>query len=174
MKHLLSFAPRFVVRDEVILPGSQRVLPVEYGFFPPECPRLRASVGACILLRFLTGEPPGMFAAAAAFIERAERGEVVLELSPLVLAETAFTLESFYQRPRREVARTLLTLVHRLGVRLAEKELLLAALEQVQNTGIHLVDAYLAASAAETKLPVASFDRDFDKFPNVQRFDPRP
>ncbi len=48
MKHLLSFAPRFVVRDEVILPGSQRVLPVEYGFFPPECPRLRASMGACI------------------------------------------------------------------------------------------------------------------------------
>ncbi len=134
----------------------------------------RYHVDSNILLRFLTGEPPGMFAAASAFIERAERGEVVLELSPLVLAETAFTLESFYQRPRREVARTLLTLVDRLGVRLAERDLLLAALERVQSTGIHLVDAYLAASAAETKFPVASFDRDFDKLPNVQRFEPRP
>jgi hypothetical protein len=29
-------------------------------------------------------------------VEKAERGEVILELSPLVLAETAFTLESFF------------------------------------------------------------------------------
>lgn len=114
-----------------------------------------------------------MFAAASAFIESAERGEVALELSPLVLAETAFTLESFYKRPRKEVAKTLHAFVKRLGIRLAERELLLDALERVQKTGIHLVDAYLAASAAESKLPVASFDRDFDRIPNVQRFEPK-
>ena len=114
-----------------------------------------------------------MFAAASAFIESAERGELALELSPLVLAETAFTLESFYKLPRKEVAKTLLSFVNRLGVRLAERELLLDALERVQKTGIHLVDAYLAASAIESKLPVASFDRDFDKFPNVRRFEPK-
>ena len=109
----------------------------------------RYHVDSNILLRFLTGEPPTMFAAASAFIESAERGEVALELSPLVLAETAFTLESFYKQPRKEVAKTLLTFVNRLGVRLAEKELLLDALERVQKTGTHMVDAYLAASATE-------------------------
>ncbi len=133
----------------------------------------RYHVDSNILLRFLTGEPPAMFAAASAFIESAERGEVALELSPLVLAETAFTLESFYKRPRKEVAKTLHTFVNRLGIRLAEKELLLDALERVQKTGIHLVDAYLAASSVESKLPVASFDRDFDKIPHVQRFEPK-
>ena len=133
----------------------------------------RYHVDSNILLRFLTGEPPAMFAAAAAFIESAERGEVALELSPLVLAETAFTLESFYKKPRKEVAKALHTFVLRSGVRLAERELLLNALERVQKTGIHFVDAYLAASATETKLPVASFDRDFDKIHNVQRFEPK-
>lgn len=126
-----------------------------------------------ILIRFLTGEPAGMFSAAAALIKRAEGGEVVLELSPLVLAETAFTLESFFKRPRKEVAATLLQFVSRLGVRLAEKDRLLDALGRVEKTGVHLVDAYLAAAAVETGIPVASFDRDFDKFPDLQRFEPK-
>ena len=126
-----------------------------------------------ILLRFFTGEPAAMFARASALIESAERGEVVLELSALVLAETAFTLESFFKRPRKKVAGTLLEFVKRLGVRLAEKDRLLEALERVQNTGVHLVDAYLAALAAESKLPVASFDRDLDKFKDLTRFEPK-
>ena len=37
-----------------------------------------------VLLRFFTGEPAGMFAAASALIQSADCGEVVLELSPLV------------------------------------------------------------------------------------------
>jgi len=132
----------------------------------------RYLLDSIILLRFFTGEPAEMFAAASALIARAERGEVVLELSPLVLAESAFTLESFFKRPRKEVAGALVEFVKRSGVRLAEKDRILDALERVQKTGIHLVDAYLAATSAETKMPVASFDRDFDRFPDVHRFEP--
>ncbi len=126
-----------------------------------------------ILLRFLTGTPPDQAAAASTLIQSAERNEVLLDLSPLVLAETSFTLESFYKRPRREVAETLAEFVNRSGVRLADRDRMLEALARVQATGVHLVDAYLAAAAAETKLPVASFDRDFDKFKDVTRFEPK-
>ncbi len=133
----------------------------------------RYHLDANILLRFFVGEPPELGAAAAALIEAAESGEVHLELSPLVLAETMFTLESFYKKPRRAVARLLIEFVNRLGVRLAEKELLLDALARVEATGVHLVDGYLAALAADTKLPVASFDRDLDKFKDIERYEPR-
>jgi predicted nucleic acid-binding protein len=126
-----------------------------------------------ILIRFFTGEPEAMFKGASALIDSAERGDVVLDLSPLVLAETAFTLESFYKRPRADVAGKLLEFIKRLGVRLAEKDRLLDALERVRGTGVHLVDAYLAAIAAETKLPIASFDRDLDRFKDVKRFEPK-
>jgi len=126
-----------------------------------------------VLLRFFTGEPVAMFTAASALIERAQLGEIELELSPLVLAETAFTLESFFKAPRKEVAGALSQFVTRLGIRLAEKDRLLDALQRVQDTGVHLVDAYLAASAWETKLPVASFDRDLDKFKDITRFEPK-
>jgi predicted nucleic acid-binding protein len=115
-----------------------------------------------------------MFASASALIARAQNGEVELELSPLVLAETAFTLESFFKQPRKEVAGVLSQFVTRLGIRLAEKDLLLDALERVRETGVHLVDAYLAALASKTKLPVASFDRDLDKFEDITRLEPKP
>jgi predicted nucleic acid-binding protein len=125
-----------------------------------------------VLLRFFTGEPPAMFAAASALIGRAERGEAVLELDRLVLAETAFTLESFYKRPRKEVARLLAAFVDRSGVRMADRERILDALTRVQSSDVHLVDAYLAATASETQLPVASFDRDLDGFKDITRFAP--
>jgi len=125
-----------------------------------------------VLLRFFTGEPTEMFVAASRLMKESEDGETFLDLSPLVVAETAFTLESFYRIPRREVARTFLEFVKRSGVRLAERERMLDALLRVQNSGVHLVDAYLAALAAETGAAVASFDRDLDKFKDITRFEP--
>ena len=133
----------------------------------------RYHLDANVLLRFFVGEPPEQGAAAATLIKAAESGDAQLELSPLVLAETMFTLESFYKQPRRDVARLLMEFVKRLGVRLAERDVMLDALERVEATGVHLVDAYLVALAARTKLPVASFDRDLDKFKDVQRYEPK-
>lgn len=67
----------------------------------------------------------------------------------------------------------LLPFIQRSSVRLAERDRLLDALERVKKTGVHLVDAYLAACAVESKLPVASFDGDFDRFADVVRFEPK-
>lgn len=125
-----------------------------------------------VLVRFFTADPPDMFKAATGLIQRAGTGEVILELCPLVLADTAFTLESFYQHPRKTVARTLADFVRRSGVRLAERDLILDALDRVQKSGVHLVDAYLAASASQTKIPVASFDTDLDRFKDIERYEP--
>ena len=115
-----------------------------------------------VLLRFFTGTPPGMFAAASKLLAEAERGEVVLELSPLVLAETAFTLDSFYQRPRKETARALREFLRRADVRVAEKERMIEALKRVEDTGVHLVDAYLVSGR---KLPL--FKRPLECSPNI-------
>ncbi len=48
----------------------------------------------------------------------------------------------------------------------------LSALERLQTVNVGFADAFLAAGAAEEKVPVASFDRDFDKFKDVTRHDP--
>lgn len=133
----------------------------------------RYLVDSNVLLRFFTGEPPLLFQAAKALIESAERGAVILDVPTLVVAETAFTLESYYKQSRREVARVFIEFFKIAGIRLPERDLVLNALGRVQATGVHFVDAYLAAVAREVSIPVASFDRHFDRFKDVERFEPR-
>lgn len=52
---------------------------------------------ANVLLRFLTGEPRDLAEKAARLMARAERGEVVIVLAPLVIAEVIRVLKSFYR-----------------------------------------------------------------------------
>jgi predicted nucleic acid-binding protein len=132
----------------------------------------RYIVDSNVLLRFFTGEPQQLFQAAKALIENAEKGAIVLEIPVLVVAETAFTLESFYKQARKEVARVLIEFLKTPGIRIEERERLLEALGRVHATGVHLVDAYLAAMARAASIPVASFDRDFERFKDIERFVP--
>jgi predicted nucleic acid-binding protein len=126
-----------------------------------------------VLLRFFTVGPPLLFQAAKALIESAERGAVILDVPTLVVAETAFTLESYYKHSRREVAGVFIEFFNIAGIRLPERDLVLNALGRVQATGVRFVDAYLAAVAKEVSIPVASFDRNFDRFKDVERIEPR-
>ena len=48
-----------------------------------------------VLVRFFTGQPREMAAKAKALVAAADAGEVVLELLPVIVAETVYTLESF-------------------------------------------------------------------------------
>jgi predicted nucleic acid-binding protein len=132
----------------------------------------RYLVDANILLRFLIGEPAGHAAAARHFIARAQAGEVVLDISPVIVAETIYTLLSFYGVERKTAAEKLSLLLQQRGVKLRDASQVFAALARLQTTNVGFADAYLAAGAAEEKVPIASFDRDFDKFKDVTRHEP--
>ena len=125
-----------------------------------------------ILLRFFSGEPPEQAMKARRLIERADAGELLLIIVPLVLAETFYTLESYYKIDRRLVAEKLEKFLHCRGIETFEKTRLLDALTRCRNKRVHLTDAYLAACAAEMSQPIASFDRDFEKFADVKRIEP--
>lgn len=45
-------------------------------------------------------------------------------------------------------------------------------LERLQKTNVGFADAFLAAGGGEEGVAVASFDRDFEKFKDVTRFEP--
>ena len=126
-----------------------------------------------ILVRFFTGEPPEMAAAAKALVEAADAGDVVLEVLPVIVAETVYTLESFYEMDRQEVASKLILLLQSRGIKPHERDRVLDALARHRDQNVHFADAYLAAVGAESGLSVASFDRDLDKFKDVRRFEPK-
>ncbi|HOX04668.1 MAG TPA: PIN domain-containing protein [Candidatus Paceibacterota bacterium] len=125
-----------------------------------------------VIVRFLTGQPPALAAAARSLVAMADTGAAILEVLPVIVAETVYTLESFYGMDRKDVAANLLLFLQSRGIQVHERERVLDALARHRDRNIHFADAYLAAAGADSGLPVVSFDRDLDKCKDVQRIEP--
>lgn len=126
-----------------------------------------------VLVRFFTGDPPELASKARKLVGRADAGELVLLILPVVLGETFYTLESFHEMERKLVASKLSAFLQSRGIEAIESARVLDALRRCEQQGAHFADAYIAASAAELKYPIASFDRDFDRFKDVKRIEPK-
>lgn len=121
-----------------------------------------------ILLRFFTGEPAGLAEKARAVIAEADRGALVLEIHPLVIAETIFTLESYYKMPKERVCDRLSAFLRSRGISPCDEDVMFDALERYRTHNIHFVDACLAAYGAASTKAIHSFDRDFGRFDDVK------
>lgn len=127
---------------------------------------------ANVLVRFLVQDAPEQAQAASKLVRRAESGEIRLIIDPMIIAETVYVLTSFYHRPREAVADALLAFVQSEGIAGSEVTRIVDALGRFKRTPVDYADAWLAASGAESRREVASFDRDLDRFQDVRRFDP--
>jgi predicted nucleic acid-binding protein len=132
----------------------------------------RYLVDTNILLRFLSGEPAGQAAAAKRLFASAATGEVVLDVSPVIVAETVYTLLSFYGVERKEAVGKLLPLLRQPGLKVRDGAQVFSALDRLRAANVGFADAFLAAGGAQEGVAIASFDRDLDKFQDVERFEP--
>jgi predicted nucleic-acid-binding protein len=128
---------------------------------------------ANVVLRFLIQDDPKQGPAATSLFERAERGEALLHLDALAVAEVVYVLMGPYRRGRAAVANALLTMIQNPGVQMAEADIVSDALKRFSAANVDFADAWLAARSARGGIAVASFDRDLDKFKDVQREEPK-
>ena len=128
---------------------------------------------ANVLVRFLVQDDPRQSAAATALLEKAERREVVLMLEAMVVAEVVYVLLGRYGRSRGEVSSVLLSIIQNVGVDTLERDVITDALQRFAAVNVDFSDAWMAARAAQLGHAVASFDRDFDKFKDIRRFEPK-
>jgi len=129
-----------------------------------------AFVDANILVRHLTGDPPGQAARATRYLAGAEE----LLLPDLILAEIAHVLESFYDAPRATVAEALRSVLAFSAIRVVDMELLHRAVEVYDRHRLDFADAYLVASAERSGISaIVSFDRSIDRVGTVRRTEPR-
>ncbi|HEV3273182.1 MAG TPA: PIN domain-containing protein [Candidatus Methylacidiphilales bacterium] len=127
---------------------------------------------ANVLVRFLVQDDPKQSAAATALFQKAERREAALHLDALAVAETVYVLTGRYGRSRTEVANAILAIIQNAGIETIEAEVVVDALRRFAAFNVDFSDAWLAARAAQLRHPVASFDRDLDKFKDIKRFEP--
>lgn len=133
----------------------------------------RYALDTNLIVRFLTGDPPAMSAAAASLFEECAAGKVDLLLEPTLLAEAIFVLTGFYRRPRAQVADALRDLITGCQLCVPNLQVILDALDRFKATSVDFPDALVAAVAVDEGIPVASFDRDFDRFKDLRRFEPK-
>ena len=126
-----------------------------------------------VLVRFLVQDDPKQSAGAAKLIGEAQSAALELVLDRMVVTELIYVLMGHYKRVRVDVANTILAIVQSPFVRADDESLLIDALLRFRDHGVDFVDAWLSAKAAALTLPIASFDRDLDKFKDVTRHEPK-
>ena len=130
---------------------------------------MSAFVDTSVLIRHLTGEPPEMATRATQFLISEDELLVV----DLVIAETVYVLESFYEAPRPAIALAIRSLLAMESVVVVDAPLLLRAIDVYENDRIDFAEAYLVACAETTGTArVASFDRSIDRVASVERIEP--
>ena len=122
-----------------------------------------------IVVRHLTGEPADMAAQSTAFLA----AESDLLLADLIVAETIYVLESYYQAPRSQVAEAVRALIAFPSIVTVDSALLLRAIEVYELDRIDFAEAYLVACAESSGINrVASFDKSIDRVGTVERVQP--
>ena len=128
-----------------------------------------------VIIRLLTQDDPLKEAQAAALFERVEAGALTLQAPDTVIADAVYVLASprLYHRSRPEV-RDLLTPLGRLpGVQVRNKRVVLRALEVYGGANVDFGDAMIVAAMELDGADILySYDRDFDRFPQVKRLEP--
>jgi len=122
-----------------------------------------------VLVRHLVGDPPDMARRATAFLAT----EKLLFLADLIVAETVYVLESFYEIDRSRIAEAMRSLLAMESVRVIDAPLLLRAIALYEGQRLDFADAYLVACAEITGVTrVASFDKAIGRIPTVERIEP--
>jgi predicted nucleic acid-binding protein len=127
---------------------------------------------ANIVLRLVQPTDQTQQEQAEHLLASARRRRQPLVLLNVTIAEIVFVLGKFYEVPRSAVADILRTFALDSSIKVEDRRVLLAALDLYADSNVHFPDALLAATAAHRGQAVASFDRDFRKFLEVDWVNP--
>ena len=126
-----------------------------------------------VLIRFLRSDHPTHSPATRELFAEACSGKCVLLLTEIAVAEAVWVLQSVYNTERAQIAEGLRKVILSAGIRCAKRDEMLDALGRFAATKCDFLDCYLAALAATSGDIIASFDKDFDRFTDIKRWQPQ-
>lgn len=126
-----------------------------------------------VLLRLLTEDDAGQTPAAKLFFESVVAGKAKAYLTVATLLELVWTLESYFQVPRRQVAEKLDLVLNTPNLAVENQVLVERCVEYYRSSKADFADCYNASFAAiKGDGSVLSYDRHFDKLEGVRRVEP--
>lgn len=127
-----------------------------------------------IIIRHLTQDVPAMAGQARTFLKKVETGELTAHMTEAVLVEAVQVLSSprVYAVARDVVAHDLSVILGLRGLRIPAKGMYVEALRLWAGSSVDFADALSVAYMRQHRLSaIATFDRDFDRFPGISRRD---
>ena len=127
-----------------------------------------------VFLRFLTNDDPAKARRAELLFRDAIRGKKTLITSLLVIAEIIWTLESFYNLDKPEIASKVEKILNTPNLQCPEASLILTALDLYAHRNIDFVDAYHAVYLKEEgHTQILTYDRKhFARVPWLEVLEP--
>jgi predicted nucleic acid-binding protein len=126
-----------------------------------------------VLMRYFTDDDPVKARSALTLIERVERGEERVVITPPVIFEVIFLLERSYKIPKARVRDMVREVLALRDLQLAEKTICRRALDLFVQENISYPDAYNAIWMQQKGVTeVYSWDREFDRVSALVRVEP--
>lgn len=129
-----------------------------------------------VFIRMLTGDDPDKEAASSALFERVRDGDEAIATSESVIAEVAYVLSSkaIYGLRADEVRDRLVPFLQMPGLKVPFKQTCLRALDVFASAPTLGFDDALIVAHMERQgiTELVSYDRHFDRVPNVRRVEP--
>src|SRR5207249_11512915 len=126
-----------------------------------------------ILLRHLVQDVPEQAAQVTNYFKQIEDGTRRARISELVIFETVFILEQFYNIPKAKIREALVLMLALRGLVLPGKRRLRQVLDLYAEKNLPLAYAYHAVLMQELHLTdIVSFAPDFDRIPEITRVEP--
>lgn len=118
----------------------------------------RALLDTNVIIRYLVGDNSLQQKQAEQWFHEAQRGTIDIIVDPIVVAEAAFVLESYYRFSRDRIADCMEVFLSQRWMNVRERDALID-LWQTYRAGLHFVDSYLLSLARNTEMRVLSFDK---------------
>ncbi len=119
-----------------------------------------------VVLRYLLGDIKSQYKQAENILKQAEKNEIKVFISILVIDELIWALNRYYQIPKKSFIPALLNILSIKNIQIfeAKKDLIINLLQSMVTREIDFTDLYLSKIA--TKEQLFSFDKDFKKLFN--------
>lgn len=123
----------------------------------------KASIDTNIVIRFLIKDAAKQFEEAKSFFENIEKGKIKVIMSILVINETIWILENYYELERTIYIPQLLQLLALKNIVIKEikKKVVIEVLEEMMKFTLDFTDLYLAKTKEEGE--IMFFDKDRKK-----------
>jgi predicted nucleic-acid-binding protein len=115
-----------------------------------------------VILRFLAGDIPKQQKQANLWFRQAETRKRKIIVSPIVIAESCFVLESFYKKKRIDIAEAFESFLSQKWLTVEYREVLLGVWKKY-SLGQHFVDSFLLSYSEVHSYSLLTFDKAMQK-----------